>query len=852
MALSKLSHFAERSSGRGRWSRWWPAILAFTVVVILFGGHQPAKRAYQSYTAPPHFQSEVDKGRMSFLADDHGLSDASSTSGQSLADAKAPFPTRESEPISFAITTSELTSPSSNIVAGLLQTPGSASAASESQQSFLPSAAANPDLPTGAPIPAEIPIDHSQPRSRLTPKLQDLLVWNPPTWATLHRPPYNAFPNLDYDPNRWEGFEKNKEFFLDNTLDQDRKSSPYKPYPDYNSFSWKLKFKGDYIPCEGLSGAAFNESDREIPKAYKRAKINADTEPDVGSFNAVGLDGSVCFDRYSRLGPFGQKGVVSLIQKVDLGALQNQCLDINQNRYADWRKPDVRPGVQFTHTIGSHSKSAQDFNAQSHNYHNRTAVLIRSWEGYDYEENDIVSIRSLVSELALQSGGEYHVFLLVMLKDAAALNDTSAYDQKLEAIPAELRSMTILWSENMFQELYPKVGQYAVNRAQFMPVQWFMETHPEFEFVWNHELDSRYIGHHYHFVEQIASFARKQPRKYLWERNARFYIPSVHGTFDDFLNDTNWQIAHSPYVTPVWGPQYRWKTAAAGPEAPVPIEQDRFEWGVGEEADFISLLPIWESRHTTWGWKRSVYNYPDSPDDIPIRAYINTHGRYSRRLLHAMHMENLEGRHMTSELWPSTVALHHGLKAVHAPHPIWFTHKWPGMYSDAVFNADGWGAGSFRNASEPPDDNPNQDPAHPSRGRGRAYDEMRARLTLPQVGTGPNGEGAMARWSQERDSVYNADREHNFLGWSWYYASDFGRMVYWRWLGWRQSYSIFTMGWTPEYDEFKDIGTAKWEEAHGRLCLPPMLLHPVKRVHEPELLPDGGFKDKGECLKSGC
>ena len=217
-----------------------------------------------------------------------------------------------------------------------------------------------------------------------------------------------------------------------------------------------------------------------------------------------------------------------------------------------------------------------------------------------------------------------------------------------------------------------------------------------------------------------------------------------------------------------------------------------------------------------------------------------------------MHQENLKGKHMFSELFPSTMALHHSLKAVYVPHPIWTTHKWSGMYADAVFNADGWGAGSFYNKSEPADDAPNMELNHPSWGRGVAYNESRARLGLPQTGTGPNGEGAMARWGQERDSVYNFDREHNFLGWSWYYASDFGRMIYWRWLGWRQSFSIYTMGWTPEYDPFKEIGTAQWELQHGRLCLPPMLLHPVKRVHEPEQGPDGTWIDKGGCTKSGC
>ena len=218
-----------------------------------------------------------------------------------------------------------------------------------------------------------------------------------------------------------------------------------------------------------------------------------------------------------------------------------------------------------------------------------------------------------------------------------------------------------------------------------------------------------------------------------------------------------------------------------------------------------------------------------------------------------MHRENLAGRLMVSELFPTTVALHHSLKAVYCPQPIWFTHEWPAFYADAVFNADGWGAGSFRNVSEPEDDEINQELNHPTWGRGVAYNETLARLTFPQEGTGPNLEGAMARWGSERDSVYNTDREHNFYGWSWYYASDFARMIYWRWLGWKQTFSIWTMGWQKEYDEFASVGTAdvscpnpymaqvefrwltrpQWEAVHGRLCFPGMLLHPVKNVKPP-------------------
>ncbi|CRK23082.1 hypothetical protein BN1723_012892 [Verticillium longisporum] len=43
-----------------------------------------------------------------------------------------------------------------------------------------------------------------------------------------------------------------------------------------------------------------------------------------------------------------------------------------------------------------------------------------------------------------------------------------------------------------------------------------------------------------------------------------------------------------------------------------------------------------------------------------------------------MHVENLRGNHIASEMTPQTVALLHGLKTVFAPHPVWFDRPWNG------------------------------------------------------------------------------------------------------------------------------------------------------------------------------
>ena len=131
--------------------------------------------------------------------------------------------------------------------------------------------------------------------------------------------------------------------------------------------------------------------------------------------------------------------------------------------------------------------------------------------------------------------------------------------------------------------------------------------------------------------------------------------------------------------------------------------------------------------------------------------------------------------------------LSHGLKAVYAPQPIWTDRKWPAWYAEAIFNAD---------------------------------------------------DGVTARWGQQLDSPYNHDREANFGGWSWYYRSVFPHILYRRWLGWTAK----DWGWDADIAKKTEqqetlslamrIGRDMSEMDDIRMCMPGILLHPVKNVYE--------------------
>ncbi|KAH7396328.1 hypothetical protein BKA66DRAFT_596993 [Pyrenochaeta sp. MPI-SDFR-AT-0127] len=686
--------------------------------------------------------------------------------------------------------------------------------------------------------------------SNMKEYMQKMLNWSRPTWGG-HWPPFQEYIYKKYDPNRWEQFDMDYRVYDSghHKLNGSIASDPiaYKPFPQYNTPSWKKSWKGKHVACIGPRGVALNESTDDEVQVYRGVPAGF---PPVyaGGYDVVGLDDDVCFDRYSRYGPYGYGDdefpeevqhwkapeTVPEWSEVRWGALQDECLERNKERYrpmartATVKIPSTalpEPAVAssaFAIPVDTSRSSLENREQHEQKYHHRTAILIRAWTGYHYEENDITAIRAMISELSLQSGGEYQVILYVHVKDRTIpiFEDQREYNRILrENVPEELQDIAVLWSESIFPKWYPKVMDWQVYWQQFMCLQWFSLTHPEFDYIWNWETDARYTGHHYHFFEKISEFADKQPRKLLWERNKRYYLPSVHGDYQSFIEQTHKDVlnasAHSLIPPPVWGPR-PWGRAQPpqkplGPVPPTSFEADNFQWGVNEPTDFITLLPMWDPRNTTWSYKDKIWNYlPNvrpifTPEDgqadwfthpdfeqIDRRVFINTVVRFSKRMLQAMHEENLVGRSMQAEMWPSTVALQHGLKAVYAPHPIFNDRHWPAAYSEAIFDT------------------------------ASTVDER----------SGEALESRQGAWTEEADSPYNHDREYNFQGWSWYYASRFPRNLYRRWLNW----PIVKQNWGEKERIDGGMGfDGQLEEK--RMCIPGMLLHPVKRMHKDKAKP---------------
>ncbi|KAI9808616.1 MAG: hypothetical protein M1825_003766 [Sarcosagium campestre] len=661
-------------------------------------------------------------------------------------------------------------------------------------------------------------------------------------------------------------------------------SHAFNPYPAYTS----REYLAQHAPVtDCLKSSMLNhpiphlQVYEGIPKGFP--------DPIIGSYEVLGLDRNVCFDRYGKLGPYGygyslraggtgagmygdREGVEDVWQrrgevdfrKVNWAKLQQDCLDSNRHRFVKISAREATNRFEMLHkstskiarrdasssgspaTPGTPQPNSQSaarttpskaplttgkdgpaetgpdstVDAQTPRKAKgdkkllpRTAVIIRTWSSYQYSEEDIMLLRSLISELSIRSGGEYTVHILVQVRDdnLQIWADEDLYQDVLQhSLPEEFWGLATLWTERQMgliyggiqETFYENLPVHGVYRSSFMPIQWFAHHHPEFDYFWQWEMDARYTGHFYHLFDRLGKWSREQPRKGLWERNGRFYVPSVHDSWEDFKSMVRWQTEmgtddanniwsglqaasgrtssnHGKGDKSVWGPERPLDDELNTENDVIPphsYEQDKYEWGVGEEADLITLDPLFDPEGTAWLLAGDVTGYNKSRGLPPRRAAIVTASRLSKRLLQTMHHETAKMRHhMFSEMWPASCALHHGFKAVYAPHPVYVDRKWPTSYLATVFNG------------------------------------------------GRNGATGGAR-----TSVFGQSREHNFRGMTWYFNAGFAPNLWKRWLGLR-------------------IDGGGGEEAEvageGRMCLPAVLLHPVKDVH---LIVESEVGNKGE------
>jgi hypothetical protein len=646
-------------------------------------------------------------------------------------------------------------------------------------------------------------------------------------------------------------------------------SKVFQAYPDYKSES----YLSEYLPVQ----ECFLDTKSIIripPLQYYEGRPRGFPDNIMGAYELLGVPNDICFDRYGRLGPYGHGYGVRLgglgsglsgdsegseaiwhdiphadYRSVDWSAAQGRCYDANAARFLsespfslsavtlslnavlDGEETSLETRSNVTEIIPPEMQSvdhgSETFSTKTGGSKklSRTAVVVRTWDSYEYHEEDILYLRSLISELSLGSGAEYDVHLLVQVKDEAVpvWADADAHENHLrKSVPEEFWGMATLWSETQMRMLYqglfshdtfpkgPELRVHGVYRGLMQAFQYFAHNHPEYEFFWHLEMDFRSTGHYYDLFSKFDSWSKEQPRKGLWERNSRFYVPLAHGSWEDFKQmvrvqtesgtdspnniwsslDAVKKASKGPTADKsIWGPERAddpndWFEISDDPVPPTTYAKDKYEWGVGEDADLITLNPIFDPDGTTWGLAKDITGYNNTSGLPPRRAAIITTSRMSKRLLNTMHRETAFARHHAfSEMWAPTTALHHGYKAVYIPHPVYIDRDWPTAYLAATMNG------------------------------------------------GRNGASGGAR-----TSVFG-EREHNLLGTTFYYNAGFAGNLWRRWLGLKvdnEGGEIFETQYREEdFEKLGKTGVPGMRGGEGRMCLPPMVLHPVKGVELP-------------------
>ncbi|KZN93001.1 hypothetical protein EN45_031690 [Penicillium chrysogenum] len=373
-----------------------------------------------------------------------------------------------------------------------------------------------------------------------------------------------------------------------------------------------------------------------------------------------------------------------------------------------------------------------------------------------YTTNDIHNIRAMVMELSLLSGAEYEVIILVDAKDQILPNpmDNAAMDSlKKVYLPEELRGLAVFFNTKLLGDWYPTIDAHHQCRSSHSFVE---NTTLSGNLRW---MPGRYTGHLYHLLEQATAFAKRQPRKHLWERNSYFYIPTVHGTWDEFNKMVDQDMADLPTIwgpVPVEGLNFS-KEAPFPPPMPT-AEINTSSWGIGEEADVITWLPQFNPVNTGWPMRDVIYGFSQGPH-TPRRSSPVAMSRLSARLLHMMHNDLVEkGLGLGSEMSPTSWALYYGFKSVQIPQPVYHAQKW--------------------------------DP-----------DELNRRANSGEPGAISAGSDSIWTWDMHHDILKNM---------TYMFDSEYPGRLYRAWLG------------NGDADE--------WKRANRFICLPPMLLHPVKNT----------------------
>ncbi|KAI3318446.1 hypothetical protein HD806DRAFT_540296 [Xylariaceae sp. AK1471] len=410
------------------------------------------------------------------------------------------------------------------------------------------------------------------------------------------------------------------------------------------------------------------ESDLEV---YEKCQGTIHT-PHIGHTSVLG-NPRKCIPANTRLGQY-RSSTSRNWTEVKWGRVQSHCAS---------ERHELSPYENHVHQRWRLHPNVSNEENISGNGEGKIAVVLRTWDDYEYTDNRLAWLRALIAEVSLQRNDKYRVFFLVNVKDPEVRleEDGTAYDEVMhKCVPREFRDMALLFNERTLKAWYPQIPEHGAQDQMYQALQIFSHRFPQYEYIWQLEMDLRFTSHAHDTLQSASAFARAQSRHNLWERNGRFYIPTLHNdSYETFISTVDVEIGD----TGVWGPV---STLDFEPQGPQPPPRAKQYWGIGEEADLISFMPMIDPVGTDWVYENGIHGFAEK-EAAPRRVAIVSCTRSSRRLLHLVsEAQRQRGQWLVSEATLETFALLHGLKAVTVPHPIAFHNDMTMEELDANIN----------------------------------------------------------------------------------------------------------------------------------------------------------------------
>ncbi|KAK3713393.1 hypothetical protein LTR37_008585 [Vermiconidia calcicola] len=431
-------------------------------------------------------------------------------------------------------------------------------------------------------------------------------------------------------------------------------------------------------PCVGPRGGRLDDGNTEdLPHATFNLADTTYPEPTFGSYDTLGLEKSwMTFSQ--RYGPYGcgEDDEDYGLEKAkwadaNWSQLQDQCLLDRSERFGKHETFQTGAAPRFRLLGDGDDYVPRNLNEST----GRQAIVLRTWSTYVYKPEDYWNLRSTLTEAALATNGEYTVFLLVDVKqdDGYKIHeDDDFYREVLEAsVPREFWDIAVLFHKSLQESWYQKVGEFRPSWQIMQPFQLFAHFYPEFDHYWQFEMDTRFTADAGQMLRAFHKFGSESPYKQARERSSWTYMPSIHGTYEDFTAGVNESLNGDATV---WGPiEINAIPKPFGEKPPVddPTEDD-FEWLAGSGADLLLLTPLVDVLRfkTQDDWTYKDWRGGFGQTVVPRFTSAPAQARASWTLLEAIHQgQHEKGLHVPSEATLPSFAMWHGLKVVQVPFP---------------------------------------------------------------------------------------------------------------------------------------------------------------------------------------